>query len=256
MLKRSNFIKNYLKVLGKIFYFFLNKIAQNHKKIAISPHLPLSKLEYFNKKTHPKKSFYKQALLSLNTDNLWVEVNLNCFLNLLEKYQEKELNILELGSYQGASAFLFLSILKNSKITCVDTFADEINFQLFDKTLKKFLIQERAILSKSSTLSFFSKEMKKNFYDIVYIDAGHGYSDVTIDIYCSFDQVRDDGIIIFDDYEWHNKNFMSMDKNVRLAINDFLERANGCYEVLHHGYIVILKKTKDFNGFQISNSYY
>ena len=40
-----------------------------------------------------------------------------------------------------------------------------------------------------------------------------------------------------------------MDKNVRLAINDFLNRANGCYEVLHHGYVVILKKIKDFDGF-------
>jgi hypothetical protein len=29
--------------------------------------------------------------------------------------------------------------------------------------------------------------MKKNFYDIVYIDAGHGYSDLAIDIHCSFD---------------------------------------------------------------------
>ena len=96
----------------------------------------------------------------------------------------------------------------------------------------------------------------ENFYLQIYIDAGHGYSDLTIDIYCSFDQVRDDGIIIFDDYEWYNKNFMSMDKNVRLAINDFLERANSCYEVLHHGYIVIIKKTKDFNGFQYGANYF
>lgn len=249
-------MKKYLKVLVKVFYFFLNKIVKNHKKIAISPHLPLSKLDYFNKKTHPKKSFYKQVLLSLNTDNLWVEGNLNCFLNLLEEYQEKKLNILELGSYQGASAFLFLSILKNSKITCVDSFLDPLNYELFEKNLKEFFIKERVTISKSSTLSFFSKEMKKNFYDIVYIDAGHGYSDLTIDIHCSFDQVNDGGIIILDDYEWCEQNLMSMNKNVRLAINDFLERFRECYEVLHHGYIIILKKTKDFNGFQLGENYY
>jgi hypothetical protein len=98
--------------------------------------------------------------------------------------------------------------------------------------------------------------MKKIFYDITYIDAGHGYTDFIIDIYCSFDQVKDGGIIIFDDYEWNGKNFMSMDKNVRLAINDFLERANGCYKILQHRYIVILKKIKDFNSFQVSDSYY
>ena len=252
-------MKNYLIKLTKIFIFFLNKIVKNHKKIAISPHLPLSRLDYFNKKIHPEKAYYKQALLSLNTDNLWVEGNLNCFLNLFQEYdqyREKKLNILELGSYQGASAFLFLSLLKNSKITCVDSFEDLRNFELFNKILKEFLIKERVMLSKSSTLSFFSKEMKKNFYDITYIDAGHGYSDLIIDIYCSFDQTIDGGIIIFDDYEWQEKNLMPMDKNVRLAINDFLERANGCYEVLHHGYIVILKKIKDFNGFQLGENYY
>jgi hypothetical protein len=65
-----------IKYYEKLFYkfnknpFFLNKIVKSHKKIAISTHLPLSKLDYYNKKTHPKKAFYKQALLSLNTDNL------------------------------------------------------------------------------------------------------------------------------------------------------------------------------------------
>jgi predicted O-methyltransferase YrrM len=243
-------MKNLLFNLSNYFHNLFDK------KIPISPHLPLSRLNDFEKKTHPKKAKYKEVLLSLNTDNLWVAVNLNCFLNLFEEYQEKQIKILELGSYQGASAYLFLSFLKNSKITCVDSFTDLINLKLFEENLKEFLIKERLVIIKSSTLSFFSREMKKNFYDIVYIDAGHGYSDLTIDIHCSFDQVVEGGIIIFDDYEWQNSNLMPMDKNVRLAINDFLERANGCYEVLHHGYIVILKKTKDFNGFQESNNYY
>ena len=127
----------------------------------------------------------------------------------------------------GASAFLFLNLLKNSKITCVDSFADPINFKLFEKNLNEFIINDRVIIQKSSTLSFFSKEARKNFYDVVYIDAGHGYSDLAIDIHCSFDQAKNDGLIIFDDYEWQDKNFMSMDKNIRLAINDFLEIANG-----------------------------
>jgi predicted O-methyltransferase YrrM len=235
---------------------FLEKFIKNPNKIPISRHLPLQKNNHFGKNIHPKFFYYKQALLSLETDNLWVETNLNCLLNLFEGYQEKKLNVLELGSYQGASAFLFLSLLKNSKITCVDSFPDPRNLKLFEKNLKEFLIKGRVIINNSNTISFFAKEMKKNFYDIIYIDAGHGYSDLTIDIYCSFDQAVDGGIIIFDDYEYQDRNLMPMDKNVRLAINDFLERANGCYEVLHHGYIVILKKTKDFNGFQLGTNYY
>ena len=124
--------------------------------------MPLSKLNYFEKKTHSRLSYYKQTLKLLGRkEDLWVETNLNCFLNLFEEYQEKQLNILELGSYQGASAFLFLNLLKNSRITCVDSFTDPINFKLFEKNLNEFLINDRVIIKKSSTLSFFSKEMKK-----------------------------------------------------------------------------------------------
>ncbi len=250
-------MKNLLFNLLNFFHNLFDKKIKNSKKISTSSHLPLSKLNYFEKKTHSRYNYYKQTLQLLSRkEDLWVETNLNCFLNLFEEYQEKQLNILELGSYQGASAFLFLNLLKKSKITCVDSFADPINFKLFEKNLNEFLINDRVIIKKSSTFSFFSKEMKKNFYDIVYIDAGHGYSDFTIDVYCSFDQIIVGGIVIFDDYEWQDKNFMSMDKNVRLAINDFLERANGCYEVLHHGYIVVLKKVKNFNGFQVEKNYY
>jgi len=249
-------MKNLSFNLLNFFYSLFEKKIKNFKKISTSPHLPLSKLNCFEKNTHSRHTYYKQTLQSLCKKDLWVETNLNCFLNLFEEYQEKELNILELGSYQGASAFLFLNLLKNSKITCVDSFADPINFKLFEKNLNEFLINDRVIIKKSSTFSFFSKEMKKNFYDIVYIDAGHGYSDLAIDIHCSFDQVKNDGLIIFDDYEWQDKNFTSMDKNVRLAINDFLEIANGCYDVLHHGYIVVLKKVKNFNGFQEPKYYY
>jgi predicted O-methyltransferase YrrM len=249
-------MKNLSFNLLNFFYSLFEKKIKNFKKISTSPHLPLSKLNYFEKKTHTRHSYYKQSLQLFSKKDLWVETNLNCFLNLFEEYQEKKLNILELGSYQGASAFLFLNLLKNSKITCVDSFVDPTNFKLFEKNLNEFLINDRVIIKKSSTLSFFSKEMKKNFYDIVFIDAGHGYSDFTIDIYCSFDQIIVGGIVIFDDYEWQDKNFMSMDKNVRLAINDFLERANGCYEVLHYGYIVVLKKVKNFDGFQFEKNYY
>jgi predicted O-methyltransferase YrrM len=247
-----------IKYFYSFFIYFFDKIIKANSKIAISPHLPFSKFNFFGKKTHQKYFFYKQALIALNTENLWVENNLNCFLNLFDEYdeyKEKKINVLELGSYQGASAFLFLTLLKNSKITCVDSFTDEINYRLFEKNLQSFL-ENRVTINKSSTLSFFSKQMKKNFYDIIYVDAGHGYSDFTIDIHCSFDQATNGGIVIFDDYEWQEKNFMTMDKNVRLAINDFLNRAKGCYEVLHHGYIVILKKIKDFDGFQVGDNYY
>ena len=142
----------YFKNLFKIVKNFFDKKINNGKKIAISQHLPFSKFNYFGKKKHPNYSIYKERLLSLKTDNLWVENNLNCFLNLFEEYQEKKLNILELGSYQGASAFLFLNLLKNSKITCVDSFADPLNYGLFDKNLKEFTIKERVTVSKSSTL--------------------------------------------------------------------------------------------------------
>ena len=39
-------------------------------------------------------------------------------------------------------------------------------------------------------------------------------------------------------------------------MNDFLERVNGGYQVLHYGCIVVLKKVKNFDDFQISDNYF
>ena len=78
----------YFKNLFKIVKYFFDKKINNVKKIAISQHLSLSKFNYFAKKNHPNYSIYKERLLSLKKDNLWLENNLICFLNLFEEYQE------------------------------------------------------------------------------------------------------------------------------------------------------------------------
>jgi hypothetical protein len=76
-------MKNLLFNLLNFFHNLFGKKIKNFKKISTSPHLPLSKLNYFEKKTHSRHSYYKQTLQLLSRkEDLWVETNLNCFLNL------------------------------------------------------------------------------------------------------------------------------------------------------------------------------
>ena len=49
-------------------------------------------------------------------------------------------------------------------------------------------------------LPTFLKEDRK--YDIIYVDGAHMPENVIIDGLCAYHLLKDDGVIVFDDYEW------------------------------------------------------
>ena len=210
----------------------------------------------FLESENKKLNFYLDKISLLESNNRWLQTNLNQFLNILEPFKNNKMNILELGSYQGVSAFFFLDYLENSKIKCVDCFdIHPNNLDIFKKNLKKYFNTERLEVYNETTLSFFSKGLKENFYDLIYVDAGHGYLDVITDLYYSYLQLKLNGLMLLDDYLWYEGKVVDLNKGVRLAINDFLERANGTYEVIYFGYSVAIKKIKNFEATQFRNNF-
>ena len=214
---------------------YVNLILEklNPSKVPTSKLLNFKTYMAYTSGLHERFNEYSKKLNSLVTDNLWVETNLNCFLKALKNYQNKKLRILELGSYHGCSAFFFLDYLKKSTITCVDAykFRHKKHISYFKKNLKKFHSLRRVRLHNNTTLEFFVKYSKKNFYDICYVDAGHGFIDATVDLLLSFDQIKLNGLLIIDDYRWYGGHKVSLDKSVRLAINNFLKINRANYEV-------------------------
>jgi len=241
--------------LIKYLLLFLDNL--NPKKVGISKFLTFSAFMAHSKQNSDYFFFYN-ILKKLKTNVFWFSVNLNCFLNALRHLRLKKVKILELGSHHGISAYFFLFYLKYSKIVFVDAYSNvsKANLLIFKKNLANFRKKKRVKLYNCSTLEFFSKFSKKNFYDICYIDAGHGYIDVLIDLLLAFDQVKNHGYVLIDDYRWYDAKKVSLNKSVRRAVNDFLKFADGQYKVLHHDYSIILKKTKNLDGFQLEKNYY
>ena len=61
----------------------------NLKKVATSKFLKFKTFMFYTSSTHKDFFKYKKKLTTLVTDNLWVEINLNCFLYALGKYKKK-----------------------------------------------------------------------------------------------------------------------------------------------------------------------
>jgi predicted O-methyltransferase YrrM len=186
----------------------------------------------------------------------------------LESFLEKknvEINILEIGSFEGKSTIWFLeNILLNEKstITCVDPWVsysqDHDSFISYDKTIYEwncedakstFLhnielsgYQNKVIVEQGLSKDVLLKLiLSKNKYDIIFIDGNHTSPFVLIDSILSWYLLKKDGLIIFDDYLWGEINSTISPK---LAIDSFINCFGDYIEVIWSDYKKVIKRIK------------
>lgn len=163
----------------------------------------------------------------------------------------KNIDVLEIGSWEGLSSLFILSTFPNANLISVDTWegADEhqnnphLNAieQNFDKNLHSYV--ERLTKFKGTSFEFFSKNTVKERFDLIYVDGSHHTDDVIVDAIKSFELLKIGGILIFDDYIWgYYKNPMD---NPAGAINSFLRLKKGAFEILSVYGQLTLKKTRN-----------
>ena len=167
---------------------------------------------------------------------------------------KKNMNILEIGSWEGLSSYFILKTFKNATLTCVDTWQGsdehlEKNASLYKKTLSKVentfnqnlsVFKKRLIKFKGTSYSFFNTHNEKNVYDLIYVDGSHHSNDVLIDAIKSFEALKAGGLMIFDDYFW--KYYPDALDNPAAAINTFLNLKKGSYKIILSYYQLIIKK--------------
>ena len=139
-------------------------------------------------------------------------------------------NILEIGSYEGMSALFLLEYFKDSRIDCIETFKGSDEHEKIDFTNVKnnFLynldnFKERSNLFEDTSDMFFEKLNKdKKVYDIIYIDGSHHSKQVFKDAENSFNCIKINGLIIFDDFlrEYYDEK----DQNTIGGALSFLEK--------------------------------
>lgn len=171
----------------------------------------------------------------------------------LSRFVGKEVNILEIGSYEGvATSWFLMNICTNSlsKVYAVDTWTGSpeygnINFKKIEKTFdttikntgRKKQLKKMKMTSNEGLLKLNTKH---TMFDIIFIDASHEAKDVLFDGILAWNILKEDGIIIFDDYKW-----TKLEKNYfrpKIAIDSLMNVLVPEMEVLYIGWQVLLRK--------------
>lgn len=148
--------------------------------------------------------------------------------------------VLEIGSWEGRSAIFFLEFCPRCDMTSIDTFAGgqeragmeelgEVELR-FDSNLAPYGGRVEKIRSRSvPALDRLGSERRR--FDIVYIDGSHERDDVVLDSFLAWRLLKQDGLLIWDDYRWR-RDLPERDRPER-AIDVFLELHAGELEILH-----------------------
>lgn len=137
--------------------------------------------------------------------------------------------ILEIGSYEGASAcYLIETLAKHQDIElhCIDTWEGGIEHQIGGNAESDMSAVEKRFLHNIQTaqgnaskkvdltthkgcsdieLSKLIVSGMQNYFDFIYIDGSHQAPDVLFDALLSFKLLKTGGIIAFDDYLWQEQ---------------------------------------------------
>ena len=123
------------------------------------------------------------------------------------KMDMPNIEILEIGTYDGANSFLLSLLFQNSNITTIDLPDDNEEFiKTYErqKDLDKFIKKRDEILSNVKNIKFIKTNSinlikSKKKFDIIWIDGAHGYPTICIDIINSFNMLNENGIALCDD---------------------------------------------------------
>jgi len=133
----------------------------------------------------------------------------------VQKYKSKPINYLEIGAFYGANLLSVANTYANhqeSKLYAIDPWEDYDDYPEYkteqNKIYKQFLEninsskhKEKIIVNRGYSHTKIS-EFKDNFFDIIYIDGNHEPDYVLEDAVLSFRKLKNQGIMIFDDYGW------------------------------------------------------
>ena len=162
---------------------------------------------------------------------LW-DVVLNHFFK-----DSKDLKFLELGSGNGLCANYLLD-----NFPCYLDTVDHEELRIEEgyeistiKNLQPFIDQKRCNFHLMNTKTFLLNNQDKK-YDLIYIGASHDKDWVLFDSVNSFSLLKENGLMIFDDYGWGECS---------VGIDSFLDCYEDNFEVFHKEYQVMLIKRDD-----------
>ena len=125
----------------------------------------------------------------------------------LAKFKSKKINILEIGSYSGASAAAFNKFFENSQIICFD-----INISKFIYNSKNIKVFGLDIKDYNKVKKILNRINEENHFDLIIDDGSHNLEDILIAFKNMFKYLKKGGLYIIEDYKF--PNYYSYNKNI------------------------------------------
>jgi len=247
--KINFYIKNYRYKL----FLFEEKQNNIFKNISYDRQLGVKKLNYVKEQF----DFLKNRAMSSEHEVLFSSISIDS--------EIKE--ILEIGTYDGANAFLLSKLFPDARIDTIDIDSkdkDFINFYNRKGSVHEFIKLRNENLSKNSSINFIELNScslinHKKKYDLIWIDGAHGYPVVCMDIVNSLHLINEKGLIMLDDvcphleYSTSDKMYSSiasyetlkeLDKQNLIKFNLIYKRLDSKYNCLQkkRKYVAIFKK--------------
>ena len=141
------------------------------------------------------------------------------YINHLEKYKNDNINILEIGSFAGASAAAFSKYFKNSNIYCFDI--NISNFYYKSKNIKVFGLDINNKKKVNNTITKIFETNQINNFDIIIDDGSHYLSDILGSLNFFFKYLKKNGYYIIEDYK--HPNYYQYNRDIdHIFVDEFL----------------------------------
>ena len=138
----------------------------------------------------------------------------------LDKLKNKKINILEIGSYSGASAAAFVKYFPYSKVFCFD-----INISNFKYKSKNIHVYGLDINNKNQVNKTLNQIYKKNNFqkfDLIIDDGSHNLKDILVSLNSFFSHLKDKNFFIIEDFKHPNYYEYNRDIN-HILVDKVLE---------------------------------
>lgn len=174
----------------------------------------------------------------------WFSYNIPFWEEILSQFREKPyIHYLEIGVFEGMSAIWMLeNILTHStaELTCIDVFPGDLKERFFANLKTSGFADKVTTITGPSQIVL--RNVPFNSFDIIYIDGSHYADDVLADVVLCWPLLKDNGLLILDDYLWFPE--LPIEMRPQIAIDAFITTYRNYIEVIHRGYQLILKKRK------------
>ncbi|MDC1049438.1 class I SAM-dependent methyltransferase [Candidatus Pelagibacter sp.] len=139
--------------------------------------------------------------------------------NHLKYLRNKKINILEIGTWKGASAAAFYFYFKKAKIYCLDR-----NYKLIFRSKRlKFFNCNTTSTKEINNLDNILFENKENTFEVIIDDGSHIYSDILRNLTFFFKKVKSGGYYIIEDFNHYRfSNELNDRDNSSPDIHDIL----------------------------------